>query len=175
MRGMDNGPWTGLGRLGWFLGVWVVMMAAMMFPSVAPTVALYSRMTRQRSRWRRCCSRPAISSRGQRAGCSHSRVARATRRLAGDVLGGIRRSLDRRRDARGRGRVRADAVEGSMPAASAGARSASCWARGATAARGAVRMGARTARGAWAAAGPDGGAVRARRDEHRLDGVRRRP
>ena len=49
MRGMDDGPWTGLGTLGWFLGVWVVMMAAMMFPSVAPTVALYSRMTQERS------------------------------------------------------------------------------------------------------------------------------
>ncbi len=49
MRGMDNGPWTGLGGLGWFVSVWVVMMAAMMFPSVAPTVALYSRMTRTRS------------------------------------------------------------------------------------------------------------------------------
>src|SRR3954464_3017165 len=49
MRGMDEGPWSGLGTLGWFLGVWVVMMAAMMFPSGAPTVALYSRMTRRRS------------------------------------------------------------------------------------------------------------------------------
>jgi len=49
MRGMDDGPWTGLGGLGWFLAVWVVMMTAMMFPSVAPTVALYSRMTRRRS------------------------------------------------------------------------------------------------------------------------------
>src|SRR5919112_4033949 len=49
MRGMDEGPWTGLGTLGWFLGVWVVMMAAMMFPSVSPTVALYSRMTKRRS------------------------------------------------------------------------------------------------------------------------------
>jgi predicted metal-binding membrane protein len=49
MRGMDNGPWTGLGTAGWFLGVWVVMMAAMMFPSVSPTVALYSRMTGRRS------------------------------------------------------------------------------------------------------------------------------
>jgi predicted metal-binding membrane protein len=47
MQGMDDGPWTGLGTLGWFLGVWVVMMAAMMFPSVAPTVALYARMARQ--------------------------------------------------------------------------------------------------------------------------------
>ena len=49
MRGMDNGPWTGLGTIGWFLGVWVVMMAAMMFPSVSPTVALYSRMTKANS------------------------------------------------------------------------------------------------------------------------------
>jgi predicted metal-binding membrane protein len=49
MQGMDEGPWTGLGTLGWFLGVWVVMMAAMMFPSVAPTVALYSSMTRRRN------------------------------------------------------------------------------------------------------------------------------
>jgi len=49
MRGMDTGPWAALGGFGWFLGVWVVMMAAMMLPSVAPTVALYSRMTRDRS------------------------------------------------------------------------------------------------------------------------------
>jgi predicted metal-binding membrane protein len=48
MRGMDMGPGTDLGTLGWFVGVWVVMMAAMMFPSVSPTVALYSRMTRSR-------------------------------------------------------------------------------------------------------------------------------
>ena len=44
MRGMDAGPWTGLGAFGWFVTVWVVMMAAMMLPSVAPTVALYARM-----------------------------------------------------------------------------------------------------------------------------------
>ena len=49
MRGMDDGPGTDLGTLGWFVGVWVVMMAAMMFPSVSPTVALYSRMTRSRA------------------------------------------------------------------------------------------------------------------------------
>jgi predicted metal-binding membrane protein len=48
MRGMDNGPWSALGTFGWFLGVWVVMMAAMMFPSVSPTVALYARMSRSR-------------------------------------------------------------------------------------------------------------------------------
>ena len=49
MQGMDGGPWTELGTLSWFVGVWIVMMAAMMFPSVAPTVALYSTMTRSRS------------------------------------------------------------------------------------------------------------------------------
>jgi len=49
MQGMDGGPWTDLGALSWFVSVWVVMMAAMMFPSISPTVALYSRMTRQRS------------------------------------------------------------------------------------------------------------------------------
>jgi predicted metal-binding membrane protein len=48
MRGMDNGPWTALGTFGWFIGVWVVMMAAMMFPSVSPTIALYARMSRSR-------------------------------------------------------------------------------------------------------------------------------
>ena len=49
MQGMDGGPWTDLGTFAWFVGVWVVMMAAMMFPSVAPTVALYSSMTKRRS------------------------------------------------------------------------------------------------------------------------------
>jgi predicted metal-binding membrane protein len=49
MQGMDDGPWTAVGTFSWFLSLWVVMMAAMMLPSVAPTVALYSRMTRVRS------------------------------------------------------------------------------------------------------------------------------
>jgi predicted metal-binding membrane protein len=48
MAGMDAGPGTDLGALGWFLGVWVVMMAAMMFPSLAPTAALYARMSKRR-------------------------------------------------------------------------------------------------------------------------------
>jgi predicted metal-binding membrane protein len=48
MAGMDAGPGTDLGALGWFAGIWVVMMAAMMFPSLAPIAALYSRMTRRR-------------------------------------------------------------------------------------------------------------------------------
>ena len=49
MRGMDAGPWTNLGSLGGFLGIWVVMMTAMMFPSVAPTIALYARVTKDSS------------------------------------------------------------------------------------------------------------------------------
>jgi predicted metal-binding membrane protein len=44
MAGMDASPGTDLGTLGWFVGAWVVMMAAMMFPSVSPTAALYARM-----------------------------------------------------------------------------------------------------------------------------------
>jgi predicted metal-binding membrane protein len=44
MSGMDAGPGTDLGGLGWFLGVWVVMMAAMMFPSIAPMVIMYARV-----------------------------------------------------------------------------------------------------------------------------------
>jgi predicted metal-binding membrane protein len=36
MRGMDAGPGTHLGDLGWFVGVWVTMTAAMMLPSLAP-------------------------------------------------------------------------------------------------------------------------------------------
>ena len=40
MRGMDAGPGTDLGALGWFTGVWVVMMAAMMVPSTVPTILM---------------------------------------------------------------------------------------------------------------------------------------
>ena len=44
MDGMDAGPGTDLGDLGWFVGVWVVMMAAMMFPSLLPMVLAHSRI-----------------------------------------------------------------------------------------------------------------------------------
>ena len=44
MSGMDAGPATDLGELGWFLGIWVVMMAAMMFPSIWPMVLMYARV-----------------------------------------------------------------------------------------------------------------------------------
>lgn len=44
MDGMDAGPGTEPGALGWFLGSWVTMMAAMMFPSAAPMVAAVARV-----------------------------------------------------------------------------------------------------------------------------------
>ena len=33
---MDAGPGTDLGSFGWFAGIWAVMMAAMMLPSLVP-------------------------------------------------------------------------------------------------------------------------------------------
>lgn len=86
MRGMDDGPWTPLGTVGWFLAVWVVMMAAMMFPSVAPTVALYARMTRGRG-----ALAPAAFTAGYlltwtAAGVAAWTIALAASLLVGDLL-----------------------------------------------------------------------------------------
>jgi predicted metal-binding membrane protein len=47
MAGMDAGPGTDLGTLGWFASVWAVMMAAMMLPSLAPTAAVYAALVRR--------------------------------------------------------------------------------------------------------------------------------
>ena len=47
MRGMDAGPGTDLGGLGWYLGVWVTMTAAMMLPSTAPAVRHVARQARR--------------------------------------------------------------------------------------------------------------------------------
>jgi predicted metal-binding membrane protein len=44
MAGMDAGPGTDPGSLLFYVTVWVVMMAAMMFPSIAPMVTVYSRL-----------------------------------------------------------------------------------------------------------------------------------
>ncbi len=46
MRGMDAGPGTDLGGLGWFLGVWAAMMAAMMLPSAVPAAVAVTRASR---------------------------------------------------------------------------------------------------------------------------------
>jgi len=48
MSGMDNGPGTDPGSLGFYLTAWVAMMAAMMFPSAAPMVVAHSMVQRRR-------------------------------------------------------------------------------------------------------------------------------
>ena len=48
MSGMDAGPGTDLGGLGWFIVVWVTMMAAMMLPSIAPMVVAHARVQEAR-------------------------------------------------------------------------------------------------------------------------------
>jgi predicted metal-binding membrane protein len=86
MQGMDDGPWTGLGTLAWFVGVWIVMMAAMMFPSVAPTVALYSRMTQRRSPLLPLVFTSGYLATWALAGAAAFALAAAGDRAAGDVL-----------------------------------------------------------------------------------------
>lgn len=46
MAGMDAGPGTDPGALGVYLTTWVVMMAAMMFPSIAPMVLAHAAVER---------------------------------------------------------------------------------------------------------------------------------
>lgn len=48
MAGMDAGPTSELGGIGWFMLTWV-MMAAMMLPAVAPMIVVYGRRARGRS------------------------------------------------------------------------------------------------------------------------------
>ena len=172
-RSTGCGAWTtapgpALGTLGWFLGIWVVMMAAMMFPSVAPTVALYSRMTRERSPLSPLALRRGLSRRlggGRRARVRDRARRGADRRRRARV--GSRGPLGRRGDAPRRGRLRADAAQGRLPREVPQPARASCSARGATAGR---------ARYGWAPErrlvrrlllGADGVAVRARGHEHR--------
>jgi predicted metal-binding membrane protein len=47
MRGMDAGPGTDLGGLGWYLGIWVTMTAAMMLPSAVPAARHVARVARR--------------------------------------------------------------------------------------------------------------------------------
>jgi predicted metal-binding membrane protein len=60
MTGMDDGPGTNLGALGFYVITWVVMMTAMMFPSIAPMVATYVGI--QRGRRRKAMPAPAGAS-----------------------------------------------------------------------------------------------------------------
>lgn len=42
---MDAGPGTDLGALGWYIGIWVTMMAAMMFPSALPMMLIVHKVS----------------------------------------------------------------------------------------------------------------------------------
>ncbi len=86
MRGMDGGPWSSLGTFGWFLGVWTVMMAAMMLPSVAPTVALYARMAAARSPLAPFAFTAGYLVTWAAVGLVAFAFALAGRRIGGDVL-----------------------------------------------------------------------------------------
>ncbi len=48
MGGMSSDPGADLGTLGFYTGTWVTMMAAMMFPSIAPMVVVYDRLRSSR-------------------------------------------------------------------------------------------------------------------------------
>jgi predicted metal-binding membrane protein len=48
MDGMSMGPGGDLGSLGFYVTAWVVMMAAMMFPSISPMVRTYALVVRRK-------------------------------------------------------------------------------------------------------------------------------
>ncbi len=48
MGSMSSAPGADLGTVGFYTGVWVTMMAAMMFPSIAPMVVVYDRLRSSR-------------------------------------------------------------------------------------------------------------------------------
>jgi predicted metal-binding membrane protein len=53
MDGMDGGPSAQLGGFGWFTATWVLMMAAMMLPAMAPTLRMWdAERSRHATRWR---------------------------------------------------------------------------------------------------------------------------
>ncbi len=49
MAGMDAGPGTDPGTVGFYVVTWIVMMAAMMFPSIAPMVLAHAAAERERA------------------------------------------------------------------------------------------------------------------------------
>ena len=126
--------------LGWFLGVWVVMMAAMMFPSVAPTVGS-STPAWAGERGRRSRSAPESSPPATCATWTAAGLGRLRRSFAlGRALLGGALSWDgagrwgRRRPCLVLGRgLRADAPEGRLPVEGPQSPRRSCWRPGARA------------------------------------------
>ena len=175
-------PPDGLGSLGFYVTVWVVMMAAMMFPSVAPTVLMYDRLreghraTRPRGRaGRDRAVRRRLPPRldGGRPRRLRPVRARARHRPGLPGLGRGRPVGDRRRD-RDRGDLSGDAVEAGLPRQVPEPDDVP---RRALAAR--PRGRARAGRAAWRLVprlllGADGRPVRRGSHEPRLDGADRR-
>ena len=48
MAGMDEGAFTDPGAFGFYVSLWVVMMAAMMLPSAAPMVVVHAAVERRK-------------------------------------------------------------------------------------------------------------------------------
>jgi predicted metal-binding membrane protein len=86
MDGMDRGPWTSLGTIDWFLGIWIVMMAAMMLPSAIPAVTLYARLARDRTALAPLAFASGYLAVWVAAGLLAFGVALAGSHVAGDVL-----------------------------------------------------------------------------------------
>ncbi len=90
-RGVEMAPsGSELGTLGWFVVTWIVMMAAMMFPSVAPTAALYAGITRRRGTDRALLFSAAYLLVWGATGVLAYAVFEAGRRLFGQELAGTR-------------------------------------------------------------------------------------
>ena len=123
MGGMDSMPGHGARGLGFYVTVWVVMMAAMMFPSVAPTVLMYDRL-REGHRATGQGAAPdatALFVAGYLVVWTRGRPRRVRALRAGRAVDPAflawddGRSLrDRRRD-RGRGHLPGDAAEAGLP------------------------------------------------------------
>jgi predicted metal-binding membrane protein len=48
MSGMDAGPWTDPGKVGFYLSTWILMMTAMMLPPLTPAALRYADLLRAR-------------------------------------------------------------------------------------------------------------------------------
>jgi hypothetical protein len=167
---MDAGPGTELGGLGWFAVVWVTMMAAMMLPSIAPMVLAHARV--------QLGATPAFVA-------GYLLTWAAVGMLGYALVEGVR-SLDLgvlASDEAGPyvagGAILAAAIYQLSPPKDRGLRRcrdprafvSEQWRPGLA---GALRMGIEHGRVCVVELGADGRAVRARGDERRLDGPRRR-
>ena len=183
MAGMDAGPGTALGGLGWFLVSWAVMMAAMMLPAIGADGRSPTRGS----------SKPGANAGGSRRSASAPRSSPATcvawsggrpgsptrpdrgRALAAPRLPGLGRgrALRRRRGAILAARA-VSAHRAVKDACLCHCRSRRCSSSASIPLAAAQRARARRASASACCWCADGGALRAGRDEHRVDGPRGR-